>query len=160
MKHEEVLDWIDSANPHELRTPPAEVKAALGRDGEAERYHELSVMLTRPTQRVNLLSRFSRAAAGRKSPARKPARAGRLCAVLGTAVVVAACVLFVTLSPNRYRRNTNEATSSYTSPLELTYGIANNFGIENAGLTGGESSDGSTGLEAGALDYCYAVTLF
>lgn len=159
MKHEEALEWIDGANADELHGPPEELKAVLRLDRETKRYYELSVMLTGMKQPVDLLHRFRRAVAGRESPVRRNIRTRRLCFGLGAAAVLAASVLLVTLwgGPGRVTR---ESTAVYSYSLELTYDIANNFGITDNRLTDGESTGGFADFATEALDYCYAVSLF
>ena len=159
MKHEEALAWIDGANAYELRDPPQELKAVLGHDSEAKRYYELSVMLTGTKQKADLLHRFRRAIAGRESPVRRSTHTRRLCFGLGAAAFLAASVLLVTLWDGR-GRDTRENKAVYASSLELTYGIAKNFGITDNSRTDGESTDGLTDFAVEALDYCYAVSLF
>jgi hypothetical protein len=160
MKHEEVLDWIDSADAYGLRRPPAAIKDTLDRDRETKRYYELSVMLAGPKQDADLLHKFNRAAAGRKFVTREPRCMRRLCFGSVAAAVLAALVLLVIVFPNRRGSGTNDITTDYTSSLELTYDIANNFGISDAEPADGETMGDTMFFATDALDYCYAVSLF
>ncbi|MBN2324032.1 MAG: hypothetical protein JXQ30_09870 [Spirochaetes bacterium] len=160
MRHEEVLDWIDSADAYALRRPPAALQDTLDRDRETKRYYELSVMLAGPKREVDLLKRFEHAAAAEKGVNRETKQASRLLFAAGAAAFAALAVLLVTLLPDSRKSGSIDTATYRASSLELTYDIANDFGISDAEPADGKTMGDTIFLATDALDYCYAVSLF